>query len=51
MWIKDFVRQHPDVVVRGSVLYSEIVDKLKQQYYAVEIPLSDVPSMRIVEKA
>lgn len=47
MWIRDFVRKHPDIVVRGSVPYCEIVDKIKQQYDAVEIPLSDVPSMRM----
>ena len=47
MWIKDFVRTHPDVIVRGAVPYSEIVERLKEQYDAVEIPLVEVPSMRI----
>jgi len=47
MWIKDFVRKHPDVIVRGSVPYSEIVERLKEQYDAVEIPLAEVPSMRM----
>ena len=28
MWIKDFVRKHPNVIVRGSVPYSEIVERL-----------------------
>ena len=47
MWIKDFVRKHPDVIVRGSVPYSEIIERLKEQYDAVEIPLAEVPSMRM----
>lgn len=47
MWIKDFVRKHPEAIVRGAITYSEIVEKLKQQYGAVEIPLTDIPSMRI----
>ena len=47
MWIKDFVRNHPDVIVRGSVPYSEIVERLKEQYGAVEFPLAEVPSMRM----
>lgn len=50
MWIKDFVRKHPDVIVRGSVPYSEIVERLKEQYDAVEIPLAEVPSMRMHRK-
>lgn len=47
MWIKDFVRKHPDVIVRGSVPYSEIIERLKEQYDAVEIPLAEIPSMRM----
>ena len=47
MWIKDFVRTHPDVIVQGSVPYSEIVERLKEQYGAVAIPLAEVPSMRM----
>ena len=47
MWNKDFVRKHPDVIVRGSVPYSEIIERLKEQYDAVEIPLAEVPSMRM----
>lgn len=47
MWIKDFVRKHPNVIVRGSVPYSEIVERLKEQYDAVEIPLAEIPSMRM----
>ena len=47
MWIKDFVRMHPNVIVRGSVPYSEIVERLKEQYDAVEIPLAEIPSMRM----
>ena len=47
MWIKDYARKHPDVIVRGSVSYSEIVERLKEQYDAVEIPLAAVPSMRM----
>lgn len=47
MWIKDYAKKHPDVIVRGSVPYSEIVERLKEQYDAVEIPLVEVPSMRM----
>lgn len=47
MWIKDFVRKHPDVIARGSVPYSEIIERLKEQYDAVEIPLAEIPSMRM----
>lgn len=47
MWIKDFVRKHPEAIVRGAVAYSEIVEKLKQQYGAVEMPLTDVPSLQM----
>ena len=47
MWIKDFVRRHPDVIARGSIPYSEIIEKLKQEYEAVEISLADVPSMQM----
>ena len=47
MWIKDFVRKHPDVIVQGSVPYSEIVERLKEQYGAVAIPLAEIPSMRM----
>ena len=47
MWNKDFVRKHPDVIVRGSVPYSEIIERLKEQYDAVEIPLAEIPSMRM----
>ena len=47
MWIKDFVRTHPDVIVRGAVPYSEIAERLKAKYGAVEFPLAEVPSMRM----
>ena len=47
MWIRDFVRKHPNVIVRGAVPYSEIVERLKEQYDAVEIPLAEIPSMRM----
>ena len=47
MWIKDFVRKHPEAIVRGAVPYNEIAEKLRQQYEAVEIPLSEVPSMKM----
>ena len=47
MWIKDFARTHPDVIVRGAVPYSEIAERLKEQYGAVEFPLAEVPSMRM----
>ena len=47
MWIKDFAKKHPNVIVRGSVPYSEIVERLKEQYGAVELPLAGVPSMRM----
>lgn len=46
-YIKDFVRTHPDVIVQGSVPYSEIVERLKEQYGAVAIPLAEIPSMRM----
>ena len=47
MWIKDFIRKNPDIVIRCSVPYSEIVERLKEQHGAVEIPLTEVPSMRM----
>ena len=47
MWIKDFIRKHPNVIVRGSVPYREVVERLKEQYGAVEFPLAEVPSMRM----
>ena len=47
MWIKDFARTHPDVIVRGAVPYSEIAERLKEQYGAVAIPLAEIPSMRM----
>ena len=47
MWIKDFVRKNPNVIIRGSVPYSEIVKRLEEQYGAVAIPLAEIPSMRM----
>ena len=26
MWIKDFVRKHPEAIVRGAVPYNEIAE-------------------------
>lgn len=47
MWIRDYVRKHPTAIVRGYVPFSEIIDKLKNQYHAVDLPLSETPSMRM----
>lgn len=45
MWIKDYVRQHPSVIVRGYVPFSKIVDSFKFRYNAIDMSLSETPSM------
>ena len=45
MWIKDFVRKHPEAIVSPRVPLAELVDDLKQKYGAAEIPAAEIPNL------
>lgn len=42
-WIQDFIRNCPQIVVSGPVPMAQIIEKLKQDYNAEELPLEQCP--------
>lgn len=45
MWVKDFVRKYLSALVRGYVPFGNIIDKLKREYNAVDIPTKDINNL------
>lgn len=46
-WIYDFVRKYPQAIVTGPIPIARVVEKLKRNYNAEEVPSEEFPAFRI----